>query len=96
MVVFERGVVYSKCRVVIPQWRSLCGRSNVDIMEILLCEGGDVEQCSNLETYLVVSFDPLSLNSISLISCIILYCTYLYARYSLCVLILVLNQERFI
>ena len=31
------------CIVVIPQWRSLCGRSLVDIMEILLCEGGDVE-----------------------------------------------------
>ena len=40
----ERGVVYSKCWVVIPQWRSLCGGSCVDIVKILLCEGGDVEQ----------------------------------------------------
>jgi len=40
---FER-VVYSKCSVEIPQWRSLCGRSCVDIVKILLCEGGDVEQ----------------------------------------------------
>ena len=41
---FERVVVYSKCRVIIPQWRSLHGRSFVDIVKILLCEGGDVEQ----------------------------------------------------
>ena len=44
VIVFERGLVYSKCRVIIPQWRSPCGRSYVDIVEILLCEGGDMEQ----------------------------------------------------
>ena len=45
MIMFERGVVYSKYRVLISQWRSLCGRFCVDVMgrEILLCEGGDVE-----------------------------------------------------
>jgi len=43
VVVFESGVVYSKCWVVIPWWRSLFGRSCVDIVEILLCKGGDVE-----------------------------------------------------
>ena len=41
---FKRGVVYSRCWVVIPQWRSLCGKSCVGIVVILLCEGGDVEE----------------------------------------------------
>ena len=61
VTVFERRVVYSKCRVIISQWRSLCGRSCVYIVVILLCEGGDVEQwleprniycCLNLIHYL--------------------------------------------
>ena len=42
--VLERGVVYSRCRVVIPRWRPLCGRFCVDVVKILLCEGEDVEQ----------------------------------------------------
>ena len=41
---FEREVVYSQYWVVIPQWRSLCGRSCVDLVKILLFEGGDVKQ----------------------------------------------------
>jgi len=40
----ERVVVYSRCKDVIPQWRSLCGRSCVDIVKILQCEDEDVEQ----------------------------------------------------
>ena len=31
VILIERGVVYSKCRVVIPRWRFLGGRSFVDI-----------------------------------------------------------------
>ena len=86
VVVFERGAVYSKCRVVIPRWRFLWGRSCVDIVEILLCEGEDVEQwLEPRDISCCFTFDPLSLNSISLISYIALFSTYSFARYSLCV-----------
>ena len=42
---------------------SLCGKSCVDeLVEILLCEGGDVELCArNSKHILVFAFDPLSL-----------------------------------
>ena len=68
----------------------------MDIIEILLCEGRDVEQwleppniswCLCLINYL----STLSL----FISCIELHCSYSYARYSLCVTTLVFNQESF-
>ena len=56
-VVFERGVVYSRL-LYCPKSSlevSLCGKSCADkLMEILLCEGGDVELDSNLETNLGV------------------------------------------
>ena len=77
---------------------SLCGKSCVDdLVEILLCEGGDVELDARSSKYIsVFVIDPLSLNSFSLIHCAlhhiihILYaCVCLYA-------ILVLNQESFI
>ena len=46
LYLLERGVVYSK--IVLPKilsGGSLCGKSCVgDIVKILLCEGGDVEQ----------------------------------------------------
>ena len=61
------GVVYLWCWVVIPQWKSFCGRSCVDIVKILLCEGGDVEQWlepRNISSYLRWIF---SLNSLSYI-----------------------------
>ena len=54
VIVFERGVVYSKCRVVIPRWISLGGRSCVDIVKILLCEGENLEQWFEPRTYLIV------------------------------------------
>ena len=45
VVVLERGVVYSlPCICKFLGGGSLCGRSCVDAVEILLCEGGDVEQ----------------------------------------------------
>ena len=64
VVFVERGVVYSQ--VVFAQilsGGSLCGKSFVDaIMEILLCEGGDVELgARTLKHLFVFAFDPLSL-----------------------------------
>ena len=64
-VVIERGVVYSwllycpKSSLEI----SLCGKSCVDkLVEILLCEGGDVELgARNSKHILVFAFDPLTL-----------------------------------
>ena len=51
---------------------SLCGKSFVDdIVEILLCEGGDVEQWRTSKHILVFAFDPLSINSLSFS---LLYC----------------------
>jgi len=44
VVKIEREVVDSSCKVAIPQWRSLYGRSCVDIVKILLYEGREVEQ----------------------------------------------------
>ena len=60
----ERGVVYSL--VVLPQilsGGSLCGSPVwIEIVEILLCEGGDVEQWLEPRNKLLVfAIDPLSL-----------------------------------
>ena len=45
VVMLERGVVYSlPCTCKFLSGGSLCGRSCVDIVKILLCEGEDVEQ----------------------------------------------------
>ena len=54
---------------------SLCGKSCVDeIVEILLCEGGDVKLCARTsKLILVFAFDPLSL-TLSLTLCINSYC----------------------
>ena len=97
VIVFERGVVYSKCRVVIPQWRSLCGRSCVEIVKILLCEGGDVLQwleppniscCLRLIHYLL---------TLSLLYLALLYIVHIIYMLGIsCVPTLVLNQESFI
>ena len=41
-----------------------------DIVEILLCEGGDVELGARTSKHILVfAFDPLSLNSLSLSHC---------------------------
>ena len=42
---------------------SLCGKSCVDeLVEILLCEGADVELCARTSKHIIVfAFDPLSL-----------------------------------
>ena len=45
VIILERGVVHSlPCTCKFLGGGSLCGRSCVDIVKILLCEGGDVEQ----------------------------------------------------
>ena len=56
---------------------SLCGKSCVDdIVEILLCEGGDVELDARTSKHIFVfAFDPLSL-SLFLILCIASYCSH--------------------
>ena len=60
----ERGVVYSQFVFTqILSGGSLCGKSCVDeLVEILLCEGGDVELCARTSKHIFVfAFDPLSL-----------------------------------
>ena len=48
-----------------------------DLVEILLCEGGNVELGARTSKHIsVFAFDPLSLNSLSLILCIASYCSY--------------------
>ena len=63
--------IFSEC--------SLCGKSCVDeLVEILLCEGGDVELCARTSKYIsVFAFDPLSL-TLSLTLCIDSYCHITY------------------
>ena len=67
VVFVERGVVYSQVVFVqILSGGSLCGKSCVDaIVEILLCEGRDVELGARTSKHILVfEFDPLSLNSL--------------------------------
>jgi len=80
---------------------SMCGKSCVDpIVEILLCEGGDVELGARTSKLIFVfAFDPLSL-TLSLLYCalhhfILFIHTYMLGIIFLCA-ILVLNQESFI
>ena len=80
VVLVERGVVYS--RLYLPQilsGGSLCWKSCVDeLVEILLCEGGDVELGARTSKHIFVfAFDPLSL-ALSLILCIASYCHIIY------------------
>ena len=51
-----------------PQWRFPVWESCVDkLVEVLLCEGGDVELCARTSKHIrVLAIDPLSLNSLSL------------------------------
>ena len=72
--------------IIISRWRSLCERSCVDIMKILLCEGGDVElrlEPRNISLCLrLIYFFSLSLSLISCIAYIVHI--HMHARYSLC------------
>ena len=84
VVFFERGVVYFQIIFTqILSGGSLYGKSCVDeLVEILLCEGGDVELCARTSKHILVfAFDPLSL-TLSLILCLVLIHivhSYLYA-----------------
>ena len=99
----ERGVVYSrlyypKSSVEVPCVGVLCGQ--VSGLEILLCEGGDVELCAQTSKQIsVFAFDPLTLNSLSFILCLasfhIAHIIYMLDIDCVCA-ILVLNQENFI
>ena len=67
-----------------------------EIVEILLCEGGDVEQWLEPRNKLLVfAFDPLSLTLSLFTLCIALLCHIIYMLVCLCAL-LVLNHESFI
>ena len=97
----ERGVAYS--RFVFTEILSggfLCGKSCVDeLVEILLCEGGDVELCARTSKQIsVFAFDPLSLTlslTLCLASFILLIQTYILGCVCLCAS-LVFNHESFI
>ena len=58
---------------------SLCGKSYVDeLVEILLCEGGDVELCARTSKHIsVFAINPLSI-TLSLTLCIDSYCHIIY------------------
>ena len=79
---------------------SLCGKSCMDeLVEILLCEGGDVELCAQTSRHIsVFVFDPLSLTlslTLCLASFILLIHTYMLGFVCLCAS-LVFNQDSFI
>ena len=82
VVLFERGVVYSK--VVLPK-SSVVVPCVDDIVKILLCEGRDVELgARTLKHIFVFAFDPLSLTlSLSLSLSYILHCIILFILYML-------------
>ena len=95
----ERGVVYSQFVFTqILSGGSLCGKSCVDeIVEILLCEGGDVELCARISKHIrVLAIDPLSLNSLSFTLSIASYCHIIYMLVLFVCDSLVFNHESFI
>ena len=57
----------------------LCGKSCVDaLVEILLCEGGNVERgVRTSKRIFVFAFDPLSLSLSYILHCIILFISYI-------------------
>ena len=79
-IVGERSCVLPVCIIQILSGGSLCGKSCVDdIVEIFLCEGGDVEQGARTSKHvLVFAFDPLSLTLSYILSCIDSYCSISY------------------
>ena len=65
-IIGERSCVLPVCITQILGRGSLCGKSCVDdIVEILLCAGGNVELGAQTSKHILVfAFDPLSLNSL--------------------------------
>ena len=76
----------------------LCGQ--VSGLEILQCEGGDVELCARTSKHIAVfAFDPLTLtlSLFYIVPCIISYCSFIYYMIGLFVCAsLVFNHESFI
>ena len=73
----ERGVVYSK--FVLPK-SSVEVPCVDDIVEILLCEGGDVELGARTSKHILVFVSlTLSLSLSYIVHCIILFISYIYA-----------------
>ena len=75
---------------------SLCGKSCVDeLVEILLCEGGDIELCARSSKHILLfAFDPLSLGLSYICALIHIVISYICSC-CLCVPMLVFNQESF-
>ena len=96
-IVGERSCVLLIVFAQILSGGSLCGKSCVDdIMEIFLCEGGDVELGARTSKHIFVfAFDPLSL-TLSLTLCIDSYCHIIYMLGLFVCASLVFNQEIFI
>ena len=100
--IVERGVMYSQ--IVFTQilnGGSLCGKSCVDkLVEILLCEGGDVELCARTSKHMLLfAFDPLSptfsLLHLSIASyCHIIYMLVLFMCLYLCLTKRVLHSSQ--
>ena len=77
----ERGVVYFQFVFTqILSRGSLCGKSCVNnIVEILLCEGGDVELGARTSKHILVfAFDPLSLTLSYIVPYIDSYCSFIF------------------
>jgi len=73
-----------------------------ELVEILLCEGGDVELCDRTSKHIsVFAFDPLSLTlslslSLSLLHCALIHIVISYTCLVCLCASLVFNQESFI
>ena len=84
--IWERSCVLPNCICSNPQWRFPVWEVLVDeIVEILLCEGGDVELCAQTSKHILVfAIDPLSLTlSLSLLLCTLHWFILSYHTYML-------------
>ena len=80
--------------VVIPRWRSLCGRSLVDSCNPSIWRQGRRAVAWTSKHILVFAYGSFSLN-LSLFNCIIFYCSYVYMLNIVYVFTLVFNQESY-
>ena len=93
----ERSCVLPVVFTQILSGGSLCGKSCVDeFVEILLCEGGDVELCARTSKHIsVFVFDQLSL-TLSLLLCTLIHIVISYTCLVCLYASLVFNHESFI
>ena len=87
VVVSENSCVLHVCIIQILSGGSLCRKSCVDaLVEILLCEGGDVELGARTSKHILVFvFDSLSLTLSYTVPCIISYCSFILYAWLGCV-----------